>query len=72
MDYVVGIIVGILITEIWHWAERDDTPMVDCSNYRLGACMHGECSIGYAECCQTCSVDCCDKCNTPDGKGARQ
>lgn len=72
LDYVVGIIVGVLIEKLWQWASKDGVLMVDCSNYRSGACMLGECSIGNAECCQACSVDCSDKCNTPDGKGAKQ
>lgn len=46
--------------------------MVDCSNYRMGACMHGECAVGRPTCCSDCDLsDCCiDKdCGEPDGKG---
>lgn len=37
--------------------------MVNCSNYRMGACMHGECAVGRPTCC----ID--EACGGPDGKG---
>ncbi len=45
--------------------------MVNCSNYRIGACLLGTCPNDRPECCQECSLDdCCPDrdCHGPDGK----
>lgn len=46
--------------------------MVNCSDYRMGACLHGECVINRPTCCFECNLlECCkdEACSGPDGKG---
>lgn len=43
--------------------------MVNCSNYRMGACMNGSCPNDKPECCQECDIKACctDRdCGGPD------
>jgi hypothetical protein len=45
--------------------------LVNCSNYRIGACMQGTCPNDRPECCQECNlVDCCPDrdCSGPDNQ----